>query len=60
MKQVQIPEELFSRIYAYFMLERQEPEQIEAICRGLQIKMDAIQRRSEYKDSLLINKTQER
>lgn len=59
-KQIQIPEELFARIYAYFFLDRQEPEQLEAICQGLQTKMEAIQRRSDYKELLFTNKKQER
>lgn len=58
MKTVQIPEELFSRLYAYHILGRQEKEQEAAICKGLKNKMDAIQRRTEY--ATLINKKQER
>ena len=48
MKNIQIPEELFVRLYAYHLLDRQEPEQQQAIKDGLQAKMDAIQRRTDY------------
>lgn len=57
-KTVQISEELFSRLYAYHILNRREPEQQIAICNGLKTKMDSIQRRTEY--TAMINKKQER
>lgn len=51
-RQIQIDESLFSRICAYFLLDRREPEQEQAICDGLQAKMDSIQRRTDYAESL--------
>lgn len=56
-KQVQIPTELFSRLCAYHLLDRREPEQEQAIKTGLQRKLAAIQRRTDYAE--LINKKQE-
>lgn len=58
MKQVQIPEELFSRLCAYHLLDRREPEQEQAIRTGLQRKLTSIQRRTDYAE--LINRKQER
>lgn len=58
MRQVQISEELFSRLYAYFIMDRREPEQEQAIRNELQIKFDKIQRRTDYAE--LINRKQER
>lgn len=58
MKQVQISEELFSRLCAYHLLDRREPEQEQAIRNELQIKLDKIQRRTDY--AALINRKQER
>lgn len=58
MKQVQISEELFSRLCAYHLLDRREPEQKQAIRNELQIKLDKIQRRTDY--AALINRKQER
>lgn len=58
MKQVQISEELFSRLCAYFIMDRREPEQEQAIRNGLQTKLDKIQRRTDY--AALINRKQER
>lgn len=48
MKQVQISEELFSRLYAYFIMDRREPLQEQIIKDGLQEKFDRIQRRTDY------------
>lgn len=58
MKQIQIPAELFSRLCAYHLLDRREPEQEQAIRAGLQRKLTAIQRRTDYAE--LINRKQER
>ena len=58
MKQIQISEELFSRLCAYFIMDRREPEQEQAIRNGLQTKFDKIQRRTDY--AALINRKQER
>lgn len=57
-KQIQISEELFSRLCAYHLLDRREPEQEQAIKAGLQKKLTAIQRRTDY--AKLINRQQER
>lgn len=46
MANVQISEELFVRLCRYHLLDDQE--QAEAIQRGLQGKLDALQRRSDY------------
>lgn len=48
MKQVQISEELFSRLYAYFIMDRREPLQEQIIKDLLQEKLDKIQRRADY------------
>lgn len=48
MKQVQISEELFSRLYAYFIMGRREPLQEQIIKDLLQEKLDRIQRRADY------------
>lgn len=58
MKQVQISEELFSRLCAYFIMDRREPEQEQTIRNELQTKLDKIQRRADYAE--LINRKQER
>lgn len=57
-KQVQIPAELFSRLCAYHLLDRREPEQEQAIKNGLQRKLTAMQNRTDY--AALIKKKQER
>lgn len=51
-KNVQIPEELFSRICMFFLLDRTEPEQVDAIMAGLQDKLDRMQLRTEYIEQL--------
>lgn len=51
-KTVQIPEELFIRLYGYHILNHREPEQEYIIQNALQVKFDAIQRRSDYSNSL--------
>lgn len=48
MKQIQISEELFTRLYAYFLMNRREPLQEQIIKDGLQEKFDRIQRRADY------------
>lgn len=48
MKQVQISEELFTRLYAYFLMDRREPLQERIIKDELQTKFDRIQRRADY------------
>ncbi len=48
MKQVQISEELFTRLYAYFLMDRREPLQEQIIKDQLQEKLDRIQRRADY------------
>lgn len=50
--QVQIPQELFSRICMYFLLDRTEPEQVDAITTGLQDKLNRMQLRIEYTEQL--------
>jgi hypothetical protein len=50
--QVQIPQELFSRICMYFLLDRTEPEQVDAITTGLQDKLNRMQLRTEYTEQL--------
>lgn len=48
MKQVQISEELFTRLCAYHLLNRREPLQEQIIKDQLQEKLDRIQRRADY------------
>lgn len=48
MSNVQISEELFTRLYAYFLMDRREPLQERIIKDELQAKFDRIQRRSDY------------
>lgn len=48
MKQVQISEELFTRLYAYFLMDRREALQERIIKDELQAKFDRIQRRADY------------
>lgn len=48
MKQIQINEELFTRLYAYFILDRREPLQERIIKDQLQEKWDRMQARAEY------------
>lgn len=52
MKQVQISEELFSRICMFFLLDRTEPEQVDAITAGLQDKLDRMRLRETYIEQL--------
>lgn len=48
MKQIQISEELFTRLYAFFLLDRREPLQERIIKDELQAKFDKIQARADY------------
>ena len=48
MKQIQINEELFTRLCAYFLLDRREPLQGQIIKNQLQEKMDRMQARADY------------
>lgn len=48
MKQIQISEELFTRLCAYFLLDRREPLQEQIIKNQLQEKMDRMQTRADY------------
>lgn len=48
MSNVQISEELFSRLYAYFIMDRREPLQEQIIKDQLQEKFDRIQARADY------------
>lgn len=48
MSQVQISEELFSRLCGYFLLDRREPLQERIIKDQLQEKWDRMQARAEY------------
>lgn len=48
MSNVQISEELFSRLCAYFIMDKRDPLQEQIICDQLQDKLDRIQRRADY------------
>ena len=48
MKQIQISEELFTRLCAYHLMDRREPLQEQIIKDLLQEKLDRIQRRADY------------
>lgn len=48
MSNVQISEELFARLCAYFLLDRREPLQEQIIKDQLQEKFDRIQARADY------------
>lgn len=48
MSNVQISEELFTRLCAYFLLNRREPLQEQIIKDQLQDKFDRVQRRADY------------
>lgn len=56
---VQIPEELFGRLCMYHLLGRIEPENEALIKAGLEKKMNAVCRRSEYMNHLLSTKKTE-
>lgn len=58
-KTVQIPEELFGRLCMYFLLDRTEPEQVDAITAGLQNKLDRMQLRTDYMEQLRKKQTDE-
>lgn len=48
MKQVQISEELFTRLCAYHLFDRREPLQEQIIKDQLQEKLNRIQARADY------------
>lgn len=48
MKQIQISEELFTRLCAFHLLDKRDPLQEQIICDQLQDKLDRIQAREEY------------
>ena len=48
MSNIQISEELFTRLCAYFLLDRREPLQEQTIKDQLQDKFDRVQRRADY------------
>lgn len=48
MSNVQISEELFTRLCAYFLLDRREPLQEQIIKDQLQEKLNRIQARTDY------------
>lgn len=48
MKQIQINEELFTRLCAFHLLGRRDPLQEQIIRDGLQDKLDRIQAREDY------------
>lgn len=48
MSNIQISEELFTRLCAYFLLGRREPLQEQIIKDQLQDKFDRVQRRADY------------
>lgn len=56
---VQIPEELFGRLCMYHLLGRIEPENENLIKAGLEQKLQAMNRRSEYMNHLLFAKKTE-
>lgn len=58
-KTVQIPEELFGRLCMYFLLDRTEPGQVDAITAGLQNKLDRMQLRTDYMEQLRKKQTDE-
>lgn len=58
-KNVQIPEELFGRLCMYHLLDRTEPENEDLIKAGLEQKLEAMNRRSEYMKHLLSTKKTE-
>lgn len=48
MKQIQIPEQLFIQLCLYFLFDKTDAAQVEAITAGLEAKMDKIQARTDY------------
>ncbi len=48
MKQVKIPEELFSRLCAYHLMDRREPLQEQIIKDQLQDKLGKLQAHADY------------
>ena len=56
MRQIQISEELFNRVYAYFVLDHREPLQEAIIRQELDAKMQRMIARDAYSASLDKNK----
>lgn len=56
-KQIQISEELFNRIYAFFLLDHREPLQETIIRQELEAKMQRMAARDAYSASLDKKKT---
>lgn len=52
MKQIQIPEQLFIRLCLYFLFNKTDAEQVDAITAGLEAKMEKIQARTDYMEQL--------
>jgi hypothetical protein len=48
MKQIQISEELFTRLCAFHLLDKRDPLQEQIIRDGLQDKLDRMQAREDY------------
>lgn len=48
MSNIQISEELFTRLCAYFLLDKRDPLQEQIIRDGLQEKLDRMQARADY------------
>lgn len=48
MKNIQIPKELFLALCNYHLADIRSPEQDQRIQQGLQNKLDAVKRRSDY------------
>ena len=48
MSNIQISEELFTRLCAYHLMDRREPLQEQIIRDGLQDKLDRMQAREDY------------
>lgn len=48
MSNIQIPEELFSRLCGFFLLGKRDPLNEEIICNLLQEKLERIEARAQY------------
>ena len=60
MRQVQISEELFSRLYGFHVLGKRDALQAQIICDQLQEKMDRMQARVEYSAKVTPEQQKER
>ena len=56
MKNVQISEELFSRICSYILFDKDDPENIQAIIKGLEYKLERMNKRDEYSKKMEVKK----